>query len=188
MPHFSIVPGVEWPHRPESACFSSFPPEISTNISVRNVGPPPGQRPRTLKNPFTLSLHNLHHPEQGSCYKASSPKFTELGHVQEPTRRPLSIREPKTSHNIAISGWLGAALNIKAWERTDVHWSHMRGRCRYRDDQAASESGSHNSNEGTVTESASGEFPLQSASQEYCLGWGRGVFRPHGLALPQTVP
>jgi len=56
-------PGVEWLHRPESACFSSFPPEISTNISVRNGGPPPGQRPRILKNPFTLSLHHLRYPE-----------------------------------------------------------------------------------------------------------------------------
>lgn len=103
MPRSSIVPGVEWQHQPESAYFSSFPPEISTNISVPNVGPLPGQRPRILKSPFTLSPHNLRNPEQASRHKASSPKFTELEYMEEATRRRLRIREPKSSHNILIS-------------------------------------------------------------------------------------
>ena len=104
MPRFCIVPGVEWLHQPESACFSFFQPEISTNISVRNVGPLLGQRPRILKNLFTLLHHNVRPPEQGSRYKASSREFTELGHVQEPTRKPLRIRDPQFSHKSRFLG------------------------------------------------------------------------------------
>jgi hypothetical protein len=83
MPRFCIVLAVELQHQLESGCFSSFPPEIFMNISVHSVGPPPGQRPKILKNPFTLSHHNLCDSEQGLRRKAYSHMFTELGNLQK---------------------------------------------------------------------------------------------------------
>jgi hypothetical protein len=75
--------GVVLQHRPESGSFSFCPPGIYMNISVFIVGPPPGQRPKILINPSTLSHHNLGNPEQGSLRKALNDRLTELGHLQK---------------------------------------------------------------------------------------------------------